>query len=58
MSFQYTIYHVLGKTLYTADTLSRAPGDATTCSPEQIETFVQEITATLLADLIAYTATA
>ena len=43
MRFQYTIHHVPGKTLYTADTLSRAPvndGNATTCSPQEIETFV------------------
>ena len=53
MRFQYTIHHVPGKTLYTADTLSRAPvndRDANTCSPEEIEVLVREITAALPAD--------
>jgi len=53
MRFQYTIHHVPGKTLYTADTLSRAPvndGDANTRSPEEIKVFVREITAALPAD--------
>jgi len=53
MRFQYTIRHVPGKTLYTADTLSRAPinellSDAS-YTPEDIEKFVQEIIATLPA---------
>ena len=50
MRFQYSIQHVPGKTLYTADTLSRAPlkeiPDAcSSSSSEEIEQFMQAITA-------------
>ena len=50
MQFQYSIQHVPGKTLYTADTLSRAPlKEATNAnsssSSQGIEQFVQAITA-------------
>ena len=50
MRFQYVIQHVPGKTLYTADTLSRAPlkeiPDAnSSTSSQEIEQFVQAITA-------------
>ena len=49
MRFQYSIHHVPGKTLYTADTLSRAPlceaVDTTTST--ETENFVQMITAGL-----------
>jgi len=50
MQFQYVIQHVPGKTLYTADTLSRAPleeipdANSSTFSQE-IEQFVHQITA-------------
>ena len=51
MRFQYSIHHVPGKTLYTADTLSRAPlceaVDTTTST--ETENFVQMITARLPA---------
>ena len=51
MRFQYSIHHVPGKTLYTADTLSRAPlceaVDTTTST--ETENFVQMITAGLPA---------
>ena len=44
--FDYTVVHVPGKLLYTADTLSRAPlpetGDA--AQLEEVETFVENIT--------------
>ena len=51
--FQYTIHHVLGKTLYTADMLSRAPSqelnrDISHLSTE-VELFVDAITAALPA---------
>ena len=54
MRFQYVIQHVPGKTLYTADTLSRAPlkeiPDAnSSTSSQEIEQFVQAITAALPA---------
>ena len=54
MRFQYTIQHVPGKTLYTADTLSRAPlqgsDEASTLKTvAEIEQFVQAITASLPA---------
>ena len=54
MRFHYTIHHVPGKTLYKADTLSKAPinelsSDTASCSPEEIEKFVQEVTATMPA---------
>jgi len=50
MRLQYVIQHVPGKTLYTADTLSRAPlkeiPDAnSSTSSQEIEQFVQAITA-------------
>ena len=55
MRFQYTINHVPGKTLYTADALSRTPlqetSDAGGCtSPDEIEQFVQAVTAALPAN--------
>ena len=55
MRFQYTINHVPGKTLYTADTLSKAPLKDTSeanghTSSDKIEWFVQAIIAALLAD--------
>ena len=50
MQFQYVIQHVPGKTLYTADTLSRAPlkeipDTNNSTFLQEIEQFVQEITA-------------
>ena len=50
MRFQYSIQHVPGKTLYTADTLSRAPlkeipDASSSLSSQKIEQFVQAITA-------------
>ena len=50
MRFHYSIHHVPGKTLYTADTLSRAPvknisDDSSSYSSHEIEQFVQAITA-------------
>ena len=55
MRFQYTINHVPGKTLYTADTLSRAPLKDTSeanghTSSDKIERFVQAVIAALPAD--------
>jgi len=55
MRFHYTIHHVPGKTLYTADALSRAPlkgaSDASGCSlSDEIERFVQAVTASLPAN--------
>ena len=55
MRFQYTINHVPGKTLYTADTLSRASLKDTSeanghTSSNEIEWFVQAIIAALPAD--------
>ena len=55
MRFQYTINHVPGKTLYTADTLSRAPLKDTFeanghTSSDEIEWFVQAVIAALPAD--------
>ena len=53
MRFQYTIHHVPGKSLYTADTLSRAPlseaTDESSCSYSETEQFEQTITAGLPA---------
>ena len=53
MRFQYSIHYVPGKSLYTADTLSRAPlheaEEATSCSSTEMEQFVQVITAGLPA---------
>ena len=53
MRFQYTIHHVPGKSLYTADTLSRAPlqetADKSGLIPSETEQFVQSITASLPA---------
>ena len=53
MRFQYTIHHVPGKSLYTADTLSRAPlsdiTDESSCNYSETEQFVQTITAGLPA---------
>ena len=55
MRFQYTINHVLEKTLYTADTLLRAPLKDTSeasghTSSDKIERFVQAVIAALPAD--------
>ena len=54
MRFQYTIHHVPGKSLYTADTLSRAPlnevTDKFSASYTETEQFVQAITAGLPAN--------
>ena len=49
--FQYSIQHIPGKTLYTADTLSRTPvkdisDDSSSYSYQEIDQFVQAITAT------------
>lgn len=53
MRFQYTIQHVPGKSLYTADTLSRAPlkdpSDTAAVSCGETEQFVQAIRAVLPA---------
>ena len=53
MRFQYTIQHVPGKSLYTADTLSRAPlknpCDAAIVNSEETEQFVRAIRAVLPA---------
>ena len=53
MRFQYTIQHVPGKSLYTADTLSRAPlkgpSDTAAVSFRETEQFVQAIRAVLPA---------
>ena len=53
MRFQCTIQHVPGKSLYTADTLSRAPlresCDATAISSRETEQFVQAIRTVLPA---------
>ena len=53
MRFQYTIHHVPGKSLYTADMLSRAPlqetADKSGLIPSETEQFVQSITASLPA---------
>ena len=53
MQFQYTIQHVPAKSLYTADTLSRAPlresCDATAISSRETEQFVQVIRTVLPA---------
>ena len=53
MRFQYTIQHVPGKSLYTADTLSRAPlkdpSDTAAASSRETEQFVQAIRAVLPA---------
>ena len=55
MRFQYTIRHVPGKTLYTADMLSRAPiQDLSVAScppiPEETEQFIQVVMASVPAD--------
>ena len=54
MRFQYTIHHVPGKTLYTADALSRALLKGTSVpscySCNEIEQFVQAVTASLPAN--------
>lgn len=53
--YDYTIQHVAGKELYTADTLSRAPSlheigtEELEESPDNIERFVEAITAALPA---------
>lgn len=51
--FQYTILHVPGKMLYTADTLSRAPvseaGKISRHSGEEVEAFLEATTAALPA---------
>ena len=53
MRFQYTIQHVPDKSLYTADTLSRAPlkdsSDTAAVSFRETEQFVQAIRAVLPA---------
>ena len=53
MRFQYTIQYVPGKSLYTADTLSRAPlkdpSDTAAVSSRETEQFVQAIRAVLPA---------
>jgi len=53
MRFHYTIHHVPGKTLYTADTLSRAPlqepVDESSVISQDTEQFVQSITDSLPA---------
>ena len=50
MRFQYSINHVSGKTLYMADTLSRAPLDVSaTEMTSDTERFVQSVIAALLA---------
>ena len=53
MRFHYTIRHVPGKTLYTADTLSRAPLqdiiDESSVASQDTEQFVQSITDSLPA---------
>ena len=51
MRFHYSIQHVPGKTLYTADTLSRAPIKEipNSTSSQEIEQFVQAVTAALPA---------
>ena len=47
MRFQYSIHHVPGKSLYTTDTLSRAPMPESTetphCHSTEVEQFVQAI---------------
>ena len=46
MQFNYTISHVPGKLLYTADTLSRAPvdsADKTVIVDAETEMFVQAV---------------
>ena len=50
--FEYTIHHVPGKLLYTADTLSRAPiaTDSISLSlQEEVEFFIQSVTDSLPA---------
>ena len=51
MRFQYSISHVPGKLLYTADTLSRAPlpSSATDKTTSEIENFVQSVITTIPA---------
>ena len=55
MRFQYTIHHVPGKTLYTADMLSKTPKQDFSdinipFNPEETEKFVQVVMAKLPAD--------
>ena len=54
MRFQYTIHHVPGKTLYTADMLFRASlhdaSDANILTPEKTEKYVEVVMASLPAD--------
>ena len=51
--FQYTIHHVPGKTLYTADTLSRAPSTKPSSlisrHSTEVEQFIQSVIAALPA---------
>ena len=55
MRFQYTIHHAPGKTLYTADMLSRAPIQEfsekdISLTPEETEKFVQVVVSSLPAN--------
>ena len=55
MRFQYTIHHAPGKTLYTADMLSRAPIQEfsekdISLTPEETKKFVQVVVASLPAN--------
>ena len=50
--FSFTIHHVPGKLLYTADTLSRTPATTTnhgTDLPDEVETFINSVIANLPA---------